>query len=253
MSPRPRYVDFHCHLDLYPDLAEAIQACESAETATLAVTTTPKAFRQNLQRVRGSKFVRVGLGLHPQVVAERWSEMALFEALLPETRYVGEIGLDAGPRFFASIVKQVEIFRRILALCAGSRGKILSIHSVRSASKVLDHLDELFPASAGRAVLHWFTGTRAEIRRATALGCYFSVNQAMFKTERGAALISEMPLDRILTETDGPFVEIGDRSIAPGSVAEAIRLLGECFSIEVETMRERVVSNFAALLGEDRE
>ncbi len=253
MSPRPRYVDFHCHLDLYPDLSDAIQACESAKTATLAVTTTPKAFQQNLRLARGSKFVRVGLGLHPQVVAERWNEMALFEALLPETRYVGEIGLDAGPRFYASIAKQEEVFRRILLLCAGSKGKVLSIHSVRSASKVLDHLDELFPASVGRAVLHWFTGSRAEARRAAALGCYFSVNQAMLKSERGAALIREMPLDRLLTETDGPFVEVGENSISPGSVAEAVRLLGQCFSMEAEAMRDRVMSNFAALVREDRE
>jgi len=41
---RPQFVDFHCHLDLYPDLAQAIAQCDNRKSATLAVTTTPKAF-----------------------------------------------------------------------------------------------------------------------------------------------------------------------------------------------------------------
>lgn len=41
---RPEYIDFHTHLDLYPDLAQAIAACDRNRIATLAVTTTPKAY-----------------------------------------------------------------------------------------------------------------------------------------------------------------------------------------------------------------
>ena len=44
---RPDYVDFHTHLDLYPDLPAAITACDRRRTATLTVTTTPKAFVRN--------------------------------------------------------------------------------------------------------------------------------------------------------------------------------------------------------------
>ena len=60
----PHYVDFHAHLDLYPDLRAAIAACDRRRTATLAVTTTPKAFARNAELAEVSEFVRVGLGLH---------------------------------------------------------------------------------------------------------------------------------------------------------------------------------------------
>ena len=111
---RPDYVDFHTHLDLYPDLPAAIAACDRRRTATLTVTTTPKAFARNRELADVSEFVRVGLGLHPQLVAERSGEIALFEKLLPRSRYVGEVGLDAGPRHFRSLELQKSIFERIL-------------------------------------------------------------------------------------------------------------------------------------------
>ncbi len=74
--------------------------------ATLAVTTTPKAFRQNMNLAKGAEFVRIGLGMHPHLAGQRWSELPLFETLLPETRYVGESVSTRAPRTTApSIAK----------------------------------------------------------------------------------------------------------------------------------------------------
>lgn len=247
---KPRLVDFHCHLDLYPDLSEAIKACDAARSATLAVTTTPKAFRHNVQLASKSEFVRVGLGLHPQLVQERWNEFALFEALLPETRYVGEVGLDAGPQFYRSFERQTEVFRKILVACAHQRNKILSVHSVRSVTKILDHVEELLPRDSGKVVLHWFTGTASEAARAAALGCYFSVNQAMFRSEKGLALVRKLPLDRILTETDGPFVESHGKPVGAGNVEEAIMSLASVFGSTPEEMRKVVVRNLKSLVSD---
>lgn len=79
---RPKWVDFHCHLDLYPNHEALIRECDREGVATLAVTTTPKAWARNQELASTSKHVRVALGLHPQLVAEREGEVALFERLL---------------------------------------------------------------------------------------------------------------------------------------------------------------------------
>lgn len=84
----PCWVDFHCHLDLYPDHRELINECDLQRVATLAVTTTPKAWSRNREFAANSKLVRVALGLHPQLVADRAIEYPLFEKYLPEARYV---------------------------------------------------------------------------------------------------------------------------------------------------------------------
>jgi len=54
--------------------------------------------------------------------------------------------------------------------------------------------------------MHWFTGSKSEARQAAALGCYFSVNAEMTRSDRGRALLANLPIDRILTETDGPLL-----------------------------------------------
>lgn len=172
-------VDFHCHLDLYPDLAAAMAECERLGIYTLTVTTTPKAWPRNQELAAGNHHVRVALGLHPQLVAARLNELALWEEYLPQARYVGEVGLDAGPRFYRSLGQQKLVFERVLKLCAKAGGKILTVHSVRTVSAVLDMIETNLPPMRGRAVLHWFTGSRAEARRAVELGCYFSINGEM--------------------------------------------------------------------------
>jgi len=244
----PDYVDFHAHLDLYPDLLEAIRSCDSGKTATLTVTTTPLAFERNNELAASSKFVRVGLGLHPQLVEERFGEIELFEKLLPQTRYVGEVGLDAGPRFYRSLDLQKQVFERVLRLCALSKGKVLSVHSVRATKAVLDMVEKYLPRDKGTVVLHWFTGNVSEVRRAVALGCYFSVNEQMLSSPNGLKVASAIPTDRLLTETDGPFVLRGKAPIPAGDVRRAISLLANALSIDEHEARHMVRGNLKAML-----
>lgn len=225
-----------------------IAECDRERVATLAVTTTPKAWHRNIQVAAGSEYVRVALGLHPQLVAERALELPLFEKLLVETRYVGEIGLDAGPKFYSSFSEQERVFSRILAACAEQGGKILTIHSVRCVSRVLDHLERCFVPDAGTAVMHWFTGTAAEARRATELGCFFSINAKMLSSDKAMRTVRSLPKDRLLTETDGPFVAFGDRASRPRDVSDTVRTLAAALNISVPETTDLLVSNLGRLV-----
>lgn len=245
----PRWVDFHCHLDLYRDHAAVIAECDRERVATLAVTTTPKAWKRNRELASQSQHVRVALGLHPQLVAERAGELPLFEALLPGARYVGEIGLDAGPRFYRSFPEQERIFERILRACAEQGGKILTVHSVRAVPKVLSRIEAALPPDRGRVVLHWFTGTPAEARRAVALGCYFSINSEMLRSPKNRQLVKQLPLGRLLTETDGPFVEHEGAPVRPPSVSRTVRELAAALGTENSVLSTRIISNLRSLLS----
>ena len=248
---RPDYVDFHTHLDLYPDLARAIAACDRKRVATLAVTTTPKAFERNVELSADSDFVRVGLGLHPQLVADRHLEIDLFERLLPQTRYVGEIGLDRGPAHYRSFELQQSVFGRILRACAQQGDKILSLHSVRATKPVLDMLDEHLPPDRAGVVLHWFTGSKADVRRAVDRGCYFSVNEGMLASATGERVLREIPIHRVLTETDGPFLARGDKPINPGDVGRAVEMIASFVDSTIEDVRSQIISNLKSLVQND--
>jgi TatD DNase family protein len=247
-SNRPRWVDFHCHLDLYDDLAAMIAESERERVATLTVTTTPKAWPRNRELAEGSRHVRVGLGLHPQLVAERAGELALFERFLPDARYVGEIGLDAGPRFYRSFADQERVFERILCCCAEQGGKILTVHSVRAVAKVLGYLERHFPVDRGRVVMHWFTGSASEARRAVDLGCFFSINIEMLRSSKHRELIGKLPRDRLLTETDGPFVQREGRPARPHDVEATVTELAVARGVAPAEMADAIISNLVRLV-----
>lgn len=220
-----------------------------AEVATLTVTTTPKAWPRNREMAAQSRLVRVALGLHPQLVAERGVEVALFERYLPEARYIGEIGLDAGPRFYRSLKEQEQVLDRMLRASAEQGRKVATLHSVRSVSKVLTALEFTRFIETSKAVLHWFTGTQAEARRAVEMGCYFSINAEMLRTERHRTLVASLPRDRLLTETDGPFVETPRGMVRPRDVKGTVVQLAEVFGFTAEDMRSGLISNLRELLN----
>lgn len=246
---KPRAVDLHCHLDLYPDHAAAIAECDRGRVATLAVTTTPKAFTRNRDMASRSEYVRVALGLHPQLVEERASEIGLFERLLSETQYVGEVGLDAGKRHYRSFEQQKEIFTKILKLCSRQGRKIISIHSVRSGKQVIDCLETELDPNANVSVLHWFTGSKKDVDRAVAYGSYFSVNEGMLATPAGKKVARYIPLERLLTETDGPFVETDGRPIRPGEVGRALSQLAALRGTDSDQVAAATLKNLRTLLA----
>ena len=77
-------IDFHCHIDLYPDPAKILEEVDLHKTYVLAVTTTPKAWRGTRKLVGDRKRVRTALGLHPEVVAQRHAESRYSAGFCPK-------------------------------------------------------------------------------------------------------------------------------------------------------------------------
>lgn len=201
-------VDFHCHIDLFPNPPDMVSSCEDNQILTLAVTTTPKAWPQNRKWTDPSYYVYSALGLHPELVGQRYDEINLLEDWMDQTRLVGEIGLDGSPNHRKSWEKQTEVFSRALKRANDLGGRVLSIHSRRAANEVLDMIKCLTSINRVIPILHWYSGTKTTVRKAVEHGCYFSVNLQMLAHESGRGLIESLPTDRLLTETDAPFTSL---------------------------------------------
>lgn len=243
-------VDFHCHLDLYSDFVTLIEESEHNKIHTLAVTTTPMAWPRNRDLAGTTKHVKAALGLHPQLVSERDHEIELWKKYLPEARYVGEVGLDAGPRFYHSLDLQKKVFREILTECSLLGRKVLTIHSLRTASTVLDFLEEYLDLGTCKVVLHWFTGSRKDAERALDLGCYFSINAEMTTKERHQTLLKGIPANRILSETDGPFTQCNGRLTRPRDVCHVINSLSKILDQPAEIVARIIRQNLNELTSE---
>ncbi|MGO8371129.1 Qat anti-phage system TatD family nuclease QatD [Rhizobium ruizarguesonis] len=238
-------IDFHCHLDLYPDPVAVTQSCVNQNLYVLSVTNTPSAWEGTLALSHDARRIRTALGLHPQIAHERHGELPLFEKYLPSTKYVGEIGLDGSPELRPHWETQKRVFHRILELCDQAGGRVMTIHSRRAATQVLDALEAR--KGAGTPILHWFSGTKKELERAISMGCWFSVGPGMVVGQKGRDLVKMIPRDRLLTESDGPFTQIEGRSVLPWEVDRVVGAIAELWSEDASTVETRVAENLRHL------
>ena len=239
-------IDLHCHLDLYPDARDLVREVANRNLFTLVVTTSPRAWRATSEVFREYTNIKVGLGLHPEIAEKKAHERSDLVEFVGQSRFIGEIGLDGSPRFRSSLELQMSILEDTLAECERHDDRILSLHSRGAASKVLDQIAR--HPSAGKVILHWFSGTAKELQRAIELGCWFSVGPAMLAGEKGRQLAKNMPIERVLPETDGPFAKMAGSALMPWQAIDIISPMAEAWRVRSEELRERMRVNLAALL-----
>lgn len=221
-------IDTHCHLDLYPNPNSMIKELERKSIITIGMTNLPSHFKQGYPHTRNLKKVRLALGMHPLMASSHNKEFPLFIKYLNLTSYIGEIGLDFSKEGIASKKTQINSFERILDLVKG-KNKILSIHS-RKAEK--DVLDLLRSYNIDNAIFHWYSGSLNLIDKITESGYYFSVNTAMIKSKNGQNIIKKIPKERILTETDGPFIKHKSKIVTPVDIKDIITYLNKSHNLE---------------------
>ena len=186
--------DLHCHLDFDPDTRAAAQVLAELGMGAFSTTVTPEGYERARGLLEPFGNVRVGLGLHPWWIADGRlgpQDVALFERLAKDERFIGEVGLDFGRDRAETRDAQVAAFERVARACAGG-GKVLSIHAVKAAGEALDVLERAGALVGNACIFHWFSGASAQA----------------------------VPAERLLLETDAPS-QAGERYDAP---AEAARL-----------------------------
>ena len=210
----------------------------------------PRDFARAKKRACNRSNIFAGIGLHPWWLADGrcgTAEINLLCEVAAQERLIGEVGLDFSARFAGSEPLQIQAFDRLCDALVQHplAGRVISIHAVRSAGTVLDALESfglltLSPNSPA-IIFHWFSGTSNEFVRARNAGCYFSVNERMLATKRGREYARQIPLDRLLLETDAPAEPQADASARQlitslKSVSRHITELKKCAAEGVESI-----------------
>ena len=237
-------LDTHCHIDLYPNPTQVAQAADRAGVGTVVVTNLPSAYEKAAPHVRQFKRLRLALGLHPLVAEKHARERAAFARLAGESFYIGEIGLDFSPQGYPTKEVQIESFRFVLDTLK-DKPKFLTLHSRRAEAQVLELLEE---AGRTQVVFHWYSGSLKTLNAALEAGHYFSINTAMTQSPNGQKIIAALPPDRVLTETDGPFIKVGTRSVVPSDVALVEDDLSTLWGESRQAVSRRIQGNFSSLL-----
>ena len=148
--------------------------------------------------------------------------------LVADTDYVGEIGLDGSRGGRPSLPQQRRVFAHVLG-APGVRNCVLSVHSRGAEAETIERPAETLdsPRSAR------YSGALKHAEQAVDAGLYFSINAAMLRSQKGARLVRSLPRDRVLTETDGPYV-IGGRAAEPHLVPLLVNDLAGAWSCDPE-------------------
>ncbi|GAP21942.1 TatD family hydrolase [Leptolinea tardivitalis] len=238
-------IDTHCHLDFYKNPERVAQNMEMQGGYVISMTNLPSHYVFSQPHVKPFKKVRLSLGLHPLEIERHTNrEFEIFSEMVDTTSYIGEVGLDFSREWKSSSERQIRSLNFVLGLL-NQKPKFVSLHS-RGAEKEV--LDILIDNKIQVAVFHWYSGSITTLDVILQKGFYFSINPSMIKSNQGRKIISYIPRDRILTETDGPFISIYNKPVEPTSVVDVIRFLSQQWEISYDEAMCQIYSNFKILM-----
>jgi len=205
-------IDTHCHLDFkdFQDDREIVlkRSADNGISFIINVGSSLEGSSRSIQIAEANDFIYAAIGIHPHE-ADRVSDndIKLFSGLLgkPKIAAIGEIGLDYYKNI-SSIENQKKLFIRILEI-AKAADLPLIIHN-RDAH--VDTIDILKNVIGGRVngVMHCFSGDEEFLKICLAMGLFisFTCNITYKNAGRLRDIIKLAPMDRLLLETDAPFL-----------------------------------------------
>jgi TatD DNase family protein len=255
---KPVLVDTHAHLELEPLFERCEQVVANASSAGVMAIVTVGIDLEDVERALNvaERFSQVYacVGFHPHNAKEASSSgLSQMEAYAKHPKVVGygEIGLD----FFRNRSPhdvQIRIFEEQLNL-AKNLEKPVVIHLRDAYREGLDILEQFAPYPAG-GVIHCFSGTQADADRAVALGFHISVPGTVTYKKNDAlrSIVKDCPEDRILLETDCPFLSpepLRGKDNEPANIVYTARKVAEVRSISYESVCELTTRNAQRFFG----
>jgi TatD DNase family protein len=252
-------VDSHCHLD-FPDFAadlDGILARSAAAGVGRIVTISTRVRRLDSLLAITERFPNVycSIGTHPHHADEEDGISA--EELIRLTRHpkvvaLGEAGLDY---FYEHGSRQAQErgFRAHIA-AARATGLPLVIHTREADDDCGRILEDEMSKGSFRAVLHCYTGGRELAMKAISLGLSISFTGILTfkKSQALRELAAELPADRIMVETDAPYLAPGKfrgKRNEPSYVVEVARVLAETRGVSLDEISRQTTANFFRLFS----
>ena len=238
------YFDTHMHFDLYQNREDVLAYLEKNGCYTIAITNLPDLFEKYRLCYGQYKYVKFALGFHPELVYKYKSQIDKFRSNIRYTRYIGEIGADFTTEDNREREVQLEVLSEIVSSCNQYNDKILSVHTRKAEKQVLAILNNC----KSQVILHWYSGTIREMEEAIERGYYFSINHQMIRSNNGKRIIANIPLEKILIESDAPFTKGLEKNYSIKFMDDIYRFISETRNIDEEELGIILKNNFRTIL-----
>ena len=246
-------IDSHCHLeqkDYDPDREEVILNCKKELKAVVTCCAHMRDFNKSLEIIKKyPNFVFLTAGFHPEYISEVPENEInkYFEELAKNKKYlvgIGECGMDyhwvKEPEWRE---KQKELFVKHINL-AKELNLPLVIHSRDAEKECLEILKE---QKAKRVLLHYFSD-KDLIPEVIETSYFVSVNTSVFRSKTTKKIIKKTPIEKLMTETDAPWLGFGKRN-TPLSVKLVAEKIAEIKKLSFEEVDKITTENAVKFFG----
>jgi len=250
-----KLLDAHVHLtdeEFSSLLGQIIDMLRSLNMRAVSVSMDMATARKNLTLTSSySDVVIPFMGIHPWSAGESLDDFSDFVANNSgKIAGIGEIGLDR--KYVADnedgYKRQKLVFESMLSF-AEKLGKPTSIHSRGSLDDVLHTLQSY---NLRGVLLHWFAGSKKQLKQATDAGYYVSYGPALVYSEDKRSLLSDTPRDFVLVETDGPVRYsrcFESKAALPSFLPSVVFALARTLRLNYDDACSMLMQNSAKYLG----
>ena len=254
-------IDSHCHLNYEPmslSLKETIdRANKDGVKYLLTISTEDKSYNKILNIISKNKCVFGSYGIHPHEAKNH--RLIKSEDIIKKTRLnkkiigIGESGLD----FYynhSDKKDQIKCFEEHI-IAAQNTQLPLIVHTRNAESETLEILKSKLKVKNFKVLIHCFTGSKEFAFKLLDLGAYISASGVVTfkKSEDLANTFKEMPNDKILVETDSPYlapVPLRGKPNEPSYIIHTVKFLSKLKNISFEDFSKITTKNFFNLFGE---
>jgi len=242
-------VDVHAHLDFYSKkrLEEVIKNAKKKRVKHIITNSIDlKSLKKSFSSFKESQVVKIAAGLYPKKNL-KLLDFEEFEKFVMKNKKkivaLGEIGLD-----LHYTKKNFEIQKKIFIKQLNLARKLdfpVIIHTRKAEKEALEILEDYGDL---KIVLHCFSGNFKLVKKGLLLGCYFSVPANIVRSEHFQRIVQEVPMKRILTETDSPYLSpFISKENEPSFIAESIKKISKIWRVDNKEVEEIIEKNYDSI------
>ncbi len=242
--------DIHAHLDMVADVEKTIKDSLENNVKTIVTNSVNAKSLSAILKIRKKypKIVKVAAGLYPEE-SLKLSDFEKIKKLILDNESniiaIGEIGLDLH-HTDKNFNIQKEVFKKQLDLAEELNLPVI-IHTRKAELQVLEILQN-YPSLT--KILHCFMAKKSLVKKAIDMECYFSIPAIITKSEQFQYITKTSPKDKILTETDSPYLSpLKGKENTPSNIHYSIEKISEIWNSSRKETEEQIANNFNSIFN----
>ncbi|MEK6801026.1 MAG: TatD family hydrolase [Nanoarchaeota archaeon] len=244
------FIDVHCHLHYYNDkeIEEIIRkSVKEKVNVILDNGTNPESNRKVLELSKRYKEIKCAMGIYPIEALklkddEIDKEIDFIKKNKKNIIAIGEVGIDLKEDL--EFERQNEIFRKFIEL-AKEIDKPITVHSREAEKQCIEILEEM---QAKKVIMHCFSGKMKLAQKIADNNWYLSVPASVKYNEHFQKIVSLIPVENLLCETDSPYLHPDrEQKNYPSNVIESYKKIAEIKKLSLKETERIIENNFKAL------